>query len=627
MKKYNYPRHPERNQGSPSDGTNLVHASGKHRVKSWGFFTSLRMTWWFSILFFTSLFSFANPPPTETVFQLTAERVDPNSFLLKWHIKDGFLLYKKSIKLSQESQAHFQLGNIILPAALQKTDGKGHSYDIYRKQILLTVPVLGKESGEASLDVHFQGCSDDGFCYPPQQSKLKLTFDSKLALNQISIDDQQEPISAKTNQVKKSTDLEQLFSGSSWGIIILSFFGFGLLLAFTPCVLPMIPVLSGIIVGHGHHLSTRKAFLLSLSYVLSMSVTYSLIGAVIAFMGNNLQVVMQSPWAISLFSLIFILLALSMFDVYELRLPVSLQSKMANITRSQHGGHYLSAGIMGCLSILILSPCVTAPLIGVLGYIAHEGSIGLGILSLFFLGLGMGTPLLLIGTSAGKFLPKAGQWMNEVKAFFGVMLLAVAIYLLGRLLPNMLTMGLWACLLIFSGIYLGAFSRATSKLDKFNQGAGLILLVYGVLILIGASRGHSNPLEPLKPEYKASYSLNAHQKITAKTVGEAVAVLASAKLEGKPVMVDFYADWCPSCKEMSSTTLRDSRVKNALSEFVILIVDLSANSRDSRDLLTYFNVVAPPTFLFFDADGRELENLRLVGKVSAEALIVTSRDI
>lgn len=569
----------------------------------------------FFILLFTSLAGFTSPPPADAVFQLTAQAADPNTFILEWRIEKGFFLYKKSISLTPASGNNVHLGTMIYPTALQKTDKQGHAYEIYRNPFALPVSVLGTEAGESMLDVHFQGCSDDGFCYPPQQSRIKLTFNTQLALTQVNVEREIKP---SASEVKHDTDLEQLFSSSSAGIVILSFFGFGLLLSFTPCVLPMIPVLSGIIVGHGHNLSTRKAFFLSLSYVLSMSVTYSLIGAVIAFMGNNLQIAMQSPWAIGLFSLMFILLALAMFNVYELRLPISWQNKMANITRSQHSGHYLSAALMGCLSILILSPCVTAPLIGVLGYIAQEGSISLGMLSLFFLGLGMGTPLLLIGTSAGKLLPKAGQWMNEVKAFFGVLLLAVAIYLLGRLLPTILTMGLWACLLIFSGIYLGAFSKANSTLEKFNQGAGLILLIYGCLILIGASLGHSNPLLPLKSQYRA---INTAQKLTVKTLEEAQAVLADAKLAGKPVMIDFYADWCASCKVIAATTLRDPRVKNALEKFTVLIIDLSDNNAKSRALLNYFNVVAPPTFLFFDTEGHELDKLRLTGEVAANALL------
>ena len=548
------------------------------------------------------------------MFQLTAQASDTNSLVLKWSIQNGFFLYQKAFKVTSLSTQELNVGTIVFPKALQKTDTKGHLYSVYRNPFALPVPVLGKLPGEYFIKVNFQGCSDDGFCYPPQEKTIKLIIDKTLALNQVIIESPTTPAVSSL----KTTRVEQLFATNNRVIIILSFFGFGLLLSFTPCVLPMIPVLSGLIVGHGHDLSTRKAFFLSLSYVLSMSLTYSLIGAVIALMGSNLQVAMQSPWAIGVFSLMFVLLALSMFNVYELRLPLALQSKMANITRSQHGGHYLSAALMGCLSILILSPCVTAPLIGVLGYIAHEGNVGLGILSLFFLGLGMGAPLLLIGTSAGKFLPRAGQWMNEVKSFFGVMLLAVAIYLSARLLPTIVTMGLWACLLIFSGLYLGALSRAQSRLERFNQGTGLILLCYGFLILIGASQGHNNPLLPLKQVHHNVQSLD---KTTVNTLADAQAALIQAQKASKPVLIDFYADWCVSCKVISSTTMRDSQVKIALEEYTTVIVDLSKNNVESQQLLNYFHVIAPPTFLFFDADGRELDTLRLTGEISASALL------
>ncbi len=576
-----------------------------------------------SILFFILLSGHAAPPKATEVFKLSTQLVDPNTFTLNWTIEKGFFLYKSRLKLSELPNSTVHLGKSTLPVALKKTTVQGERYEVYRNQLTLTVPVIGDKPGESILKVNFQGCSDDGFCYPPQHSFVKLSVDKQLSLFQVSIDSNDQfdtPSILKRNQIIASSGFEKLFSDSSWIIIMLSFYGFGLLLAFTPCVLPMVPVLSGIIVGHGHDLSTRKAFLLSLSYVLSMSITYSIIGAVFAIMGNNLQIIMQSGWAIGLFSLLFILLALSMFDFYELRLPLSWQNKLANITRSQSSGHYLSASIMGCLSILILSPCVTAPLVGALSYIAQEGRVGLGIFSLFFLSLGMGTPLLLIGTSAGKYLPKAGQWMNEVKAFFGVLLLGVSIHLMSRLLPPVFSMMLWASLFIFSGIYLGAFHNSNTKLGKFNQSAGIILLVYGVLILVGASQGHGDPLLPLKHE-KTTRLTDVSKKITVHSLNELNAALMDAKNEGKAVMVDFYADWCASCKIMVNTTLRDPTVLAALRPFNVITVDLSANNGQTQTLLNQFNLVAPPVFLFFNKDGVELKNLRLVGEISSNRLL------
>ena len=567
------------------------------------------------ILLFLPLLSFANPPPAVDVFQLTAKQVDPNTFAIDWQIKKGFFLYKSRIKLTENPDANIHLGTILYPKALKQIDAQGKNYFIYRNHLTLPAAILGEKAGETLLTVHYQGCSDDGFCYPPQTSQIKLAIDNNLALSNVSVERTDAASQTADILLPQSDSLDRLFSTRSWGIIILSFFGFGLLLSFTPCVLPMVPVLSGIIVGHSKDLSTRKAFFLSLSYVLSMSITYALVGAIVAIMGNNLQIAMQSPWIISLFSLIFILLALSMFNVYELRLPVSWQSRLASVTRSHSGGHYLGSALMGCLSTLILSPCVTAPLIGALGYIAQSGNVAFGSLSLFALGLGMGTPLLLIGTSAGKLLPKTGHWMNTVKSFFGVMLLAVAIYLMERILPTIIVMAMWASLLIFSGIYMGALTKANSNQEKLSQGLGIILLVYGLLILIGGSQGHSNPLQPLATRNKP-HTLTDTEVRVAKSVSEIQDALANAK--GKPVLLDFYADWCASCKVMANTTLQDERVLALLNNFIVLKVDLTANNAKTKAILSRYNVVAPPTFLFFDAKGIELSQLRLVGETSAK---------
>lgn len=554
-----------------------------------------------------------SPPPASEVFQVSVKRVDPNTFSVQWKIKKNFLLYKSSIHLKETTGSNAHLGDIRFPDAEKKTDRLGKTRLVYLNQLTLPVSILGEQAGESLLDLQYQGCADDGFCYPPQTAQIKLTIDTQLALSDVVVE--APPSASSTITPTEHEKLDLLFSTNNWVIIILSFFGFGLLLAFTPCVLPMVPVLSGIIVGHGKNLSTHKAFFLSLSYVLSMSVTYAVVGAVVALMGNNLQIAMQSPWALSIFSLIFVLLALSMFNFYELRLPVSFQSKLASITRSHSTGHYLGAAIMGCLSTLILSPCVTAPLIGALGYIAQSGNVLLGTLALFFLGFGMGTPLLLIGTSAGKLLPKTGHWMNVVKGFLGVMLLAVAIYLMDRILPAVLTMGLWASLLIFSAIYIGALNKAGTHQEKFRQGLGIILLVYGLLILVGASLGHKNPLKPLAPLGKCYAQTKKSPIVVLKTINEVQEALTNAK--GKPVMLDFYADWCASCKVIAATTLKNHQVKNALSNVVVLKVDLTANNAETRALLHFFDVVAPPTFLFFNAAGEEIKKLRLVGDVSA----------
>jgi len=560
----------------------------------------------------------AEPPPATAVFPMEVKRIDPNTFVINWDIKPGYFLYSDRIKITTPAINNVHLGDIRYPKPVIKVDHQGRQYTVYRQHVSLPVAVLGIQPGEALLELNYQGCSDEGFCYPPETRQILLTIGDNLGLASVSLyEADQAPAQASSSS--SSSTVEQVFSNHHWPVILLSFFGFGLLLAFTPCVLPMVPVLSGIIVGHGPDLGTRKAFLLSLSYVVSMAATYAVVGAVVALMGSNLQIIMQSPWAIGIFSLLFVLLALSMFGYYELKLPVSWQAKLAKINRNQANGHYLGAAIMGCLSTLILSPCVTAPLIGALGYIAHSGNVLLGSMSLFFLGLGMGTPLLLIGMSAGRWLPKAGRWMNAVKSFFGVMLLAVAIYLLGRILPAPLVMGLWAALLVFSGIYAGALTSAQTHHEKFGQAAGIMLLVYGLLVLVGASMGGSNPLQPL-----STWAANSHSEasLTTKTVTTVDGLNhAIAAAQGKPVLLDFYADWCASCLAMEATTFKNPELIKALGNFVMIKVDVTTNNADSKALLRDYQVVAPPTFIFLNKEGKELESLRLVGETGSREFL------
>jgi thiol:disulfide interchange protein DsbD len=570
------------------------------------------------LFYFTAFIIHADPLPAAEVFHVEVKKVDPNTFVIAWDIKPNYFLYSDRIKLISQPDSNIHLGTLRFPATMTKIDKKGHVYKVYRDQLSLPVGVLGNNPGEALLDLHYQGCSDDGFCYPPEVKQIKLSIDKNLALSEVTLE-KATPEEPTTSPIEQQDEISQIFVTHSWAMILLIFFGFGLLLSFTPCILPMVPVLSGIIVGHGKTVTTRKAFFLSLSYVLSMSVTYAIFGAIVALLGANLQISMQSPWAISLFSLIFILLALSMFGFYEFKLPDSWQTKIAGSNRAQRGGHYIGAAIMGCLSTLILSPCVTAPLIGVLTYIAQTKNVLLGSLTLFFLSLGMGTPLLLIGISAGKWLPESGSWMNAVKAFFGILLLAVAIYLMARIAPPRLIMIFWACLLIFSGIYSGALTHSVTNREKFCQGVGIILLGYGLLILVGVSMGSTNPLQPLSNVEAASSEDSALASRQIQTLDSIKTTISEAK--GTPVMLDFYADWCASCKVMEATTFKNAQVKNALNRFKVIKIDVTANNIHDRAIMNYFKVVAPPTFIFFNSQGKELINLKLVGESSAERFL------
>lgn len=574
---------------------------------------------------FLMVTGYANPLPSAKVFQVSTTLIDPNTFAINFRIEPNYFLYSERIKVTSASDDILSLGNQRFPPTTKKVDKQGHIYTVYRNDLSVPVAVLGNKPGKTQLTLSYQGCADDGFCYAPEKKTIDVVIDDKLALSQVTLEQaKSHPASSSTTEPNQS--FNKIFMSHNWFLILFTFYGFGLLLAFTPCILPMVPVLSGIIVGHGKELTTGKAFLLSLSYVLSMSVTYAIVGAVVALLGANLQISMQSPWSIGLFSLIFILLALSMFGFYEFKLPNSWQAKIGNTSRTQRGGHYVGAAIMGCLSTLILSPCVTAPLIGVLTYIAQTKNVLLGCVTLFVLSLGMGTPLLLIGTSAGKLLPETGGWMNTIKSIFGVLFIAVAIELISRIAPPALSMGLWASLLIFSGIYSGALTYSTTNRQKFNQSVGLILLAYGFLILIGASKGATNPLQPLTA--KQTISLNT-ATIAAprqqKTLSSVKQEISAAR--GKPVMLDFYADWCNACKVMDAITFTDPRVQKILSHFVVIKVDVTANTADDKAILNYFDVVAPPTFIFFSAQGQQLDELKLVGESTADEILGTLKQI
>ncbi|KTD13656.1 thiol:disulfide interchange protein DsbD [Legionella gratiana] len=577
---------------------------------------------WF-LLLLCSIITFAlhaNPLPASEVFHVNVTKVDPNTFAVNFQIKPDYFLYSKRIKLTSKTDSTINLGPLRLPPAVNKTDKQGHVYTVYRNQVSIPVSILADQPGETYVDLHYQGCSDDGFCYAPETKAIRLSIDNNLALTQANLEQLRNV--PEVVEETQNDRISKVFLNHNWLFILITFYGFGLLLSFTPCILPMVPVLSGIIVGHGKEISTQKAFFLSLSYVLSMSITYAIIGAVVALLGANLQISMQSPWAIGIFSLIFILLALSMFGFYEFKLPHSWQTKIHG-TSNRRGGHYLGAAIMGCLSTLILSPCVTAPLIGVLTYIAQTGNVLLGCLTLFILSLGMGTPLLLIGTSAGKWLPETGSWMNTIKVLFGILFIAVAIDLISRIAPSLISMGLWACLLIFSGIYSGALTYSTTNREKFSQGVGLILLVYGFLILVGASMGATSPLQPLTTAHATEPLLMKSQQVqTLSDIKQAI-----LESQGKPIMLDFYADWCHSCTVMEATTFKDPRVQDALTRFSVIKIDVTAQNAENKAILNYFHVVAPPTFIFMNTKGKELAHFKLVGEISTDKFLKTLEQI
>ncbi len=382
----------------------------------------------------------------------------------------------------------------------------------------------------------------------------------------------------------------------------------------------MVPILSSLIAGQGANLTRRRALMLALTYVLAMSATYTVIGILAALLGQNIQAWFQNPWVIGMFSSLFVLLALSMFGFYDLQLPAFVQHRLTEWSNRQRGGHYAGVAVMGFLSALIIGPCVAPPLIGALTFIAVTGDIVLGAVALFVLSLGMGAPLLVIGASTGHWLPRAGHWMERIKAIFGVMLLAVALWLLERILPAALVMVLWATLLIVTATYMGALQSVAHGAPAWRmlvKGLGVVLLIYGVLLLVGLAAGGRDPWQPLRGVSLMANAREAPRSVfrPVKTVADVERALLEAG--GRPVMLDFYADWCVSCKELERFTFSDPAMRATLAGMVALQADVTAHDAADQALLQRFGIVGPPAILFFGADGRERREQRVVGFVDA----------
>jgi len=498
-------------------------------------------------------------------------------------------------------------------------------YQVYTNILDIWIPIegLNNSSKDVNLLVGYQGCSENNFCYPPIIKKITVNFNDLTRTGIESHHDEQLKLTSLQDKVT------HILQEKNYAWIILVFIGLGILLAFTPCVLPMIPILSGIILGQNKkNITTYRAFFLSLSYVLGMSVTYAIAGVLVALAGSHLSVAFQSPIVIIAFSILFFLLALSLFGVYELRLPHFIQHKVLHLSHKQKSGSFIGATIMGALSVLVVSPCVTAPLVGVLTFIAQSGDVLLGSFALFALGLGMGLPLLIIGTTEGKFLPKSGHWMNVVKSFFGVLLIIVAISLLQRILTAPQGLMLWAIFLIIFAVYLGVgvmLQENAPALKKLSKAIGFILFAYGVILLFGAGMGNGDFLKPLRLNYcptEMTIAQNEASEIIfqpVKTLSDVQKKLSLAKAQNQIVMLDFYANWCVACHEMDKNIFSDKKVKSLLSNVAVLRADVTNDDISDNALKKYFNVIAPPTLLFFDKNSNELSEYRIVGgSLSAE---------
>jgi len=477
------------------------------------------------------------------------------------------------------------------------------------------IPVEGH--GRFDLKVVSQGCADVGVCYVPMESNATIV------LAGFGEAPRQVEAQPRFSIFASDTDIARLFEGNLL-LVLGGFFVFGMLLTFTPCVLPMVPILSGIIAGEGRSLDKPRALALSLAYVLGMAVAYAAAGVAAAFSGSLLAAALQNAWVLGAFALVFVALALSMFGFYELRLPGFLHQRLDSAHRRLRGGRIASVAGMGVLSAVIVSPCVAAPLAGALLYISQTRDVALGGAALFAMALGMGVPLVAVGVSEGALLPRAGAWMDGVRKFFGVLLLAVAIWVIAPVLPPAALLLAWAALLIGSAMFLRALDplpAAASGWWRLWKGVGVIALVAGVALLIGALSGSRDPLRPLAGLTRnAAPAAAALPWVRVASLGELEQKLGAP---GKPVMLDFYADWCVSCKEMEAFTFSDPRVRAQLDGMLLLQADVTAHNEADRALLKRFSLFGPPGIIFFDAQGREIKGLRVVGYQNAERFLKT----
>ncbi|MBS0571160.1 MAG: protein-disulfide reductase DsbD, partial [Proteobacteria bacterium] len=495
---------------------------------------------------------------------------------------------------------------------------------VYFDQVEIPVPLARTNTAAQTLALtaNFQGCKENSVCYPMTAGTVEVSLPAGAGLAAAPKAASTLPADTSNSQFKQALD------GSLW-LVFGVFFLAGLGLAFTPCVFPMIPILSGIIAGAGAHLTTRRAIALSLVYILANAVIFTIAGVIAGLAGHNLQAAFQTPWVLWSFAGLFVLLALSMFGFFELQLPGSWQAKLANASNRQSGGSLWGVAIMGALSALIVGPCVTPPLAVAVLYIAQKHDAVLGGLALFALALGMGAPLVAFGAGAGKLLPRAGAWMDAVKAVFGVVFLGLAIWMLSRILDTPWIMLLSGLLLVACAVYLGALERladGASGWKKMWKALGVALLIGGAAELIGAAAGSNDLLQPLRGITGTASTADTAQPAHAlfrrvKSVEDVKRELAAAKATGKPVLLDFYADWCVSCKEMEKFVFARADVRAALADFVLLQADVTANDDTDKALMAHFDIVAPPDTLFFGADGIERHDLQLTGPENADKFL------
>ena len=564
-------------------------------------------------------------------FKFSARAIDAGTIEVRYRIADGYYMYRDKFKFAVEP-ASVKLGAAQFPKGDIHNDEFFGRVETYRKEVRIRLPFTREAAADKlQLAVTSQGCADVGVCYIPQVQTAEIKLAGLAPASGASGPGavstpfaEAAPAPDSPGVIGDEARFERLLvSGSLW-LIAAAFFGAGILLTFTPCVLPMIPILSGIIAGEGRNATRTRAFTLSFAYVLGMSVTYTAIGIGAALSGNLLSAALQNPWVLSAFAAVFVLLSLSMFGLYELQLPSGFHAKITETSNRLKGGHLGAVVLMGIFSAAIVSPCVAAPLAGALLYISQTRDMVLGGIALFAMSIGMGVPLILVGVFEGAFLPKSGHWMRSVKHFFGALLLAVAIWIVSPVLPAAAQMLAWAALLVGSAMVLRAIDPLPPEAGtaaRLWKGVGFLALLAGAALAIGALSGSRDVLRPLAGLVAGGERGAQEVRFTrVRNLAELETKLATA---GKPVMLDFYADWCVSCKEMEAFTFTDPQVKAKLEGMLLLQADVTANSPEDKAMLKRFSLFGPPGIIFFDRQGKEIQGLRVIGYQPADRFLAT----
>ncbi|MBM4215734.1 MAG: protein-disulfide reductase DsbD [Gammaproteobacteria bacterium] len=568
--------------------------------------------------------------PPDQAFRVEVVAQGADMVRVDFLVTPGYYLYRHRFNFSLDSAAgtpSATLGSPDIPQGDWKEDEFFGRQQVFHEGVSVSIPVSRAPGGAVELPivVGLQGCAEKGLCYPPEKRRFKVSLPATdSAANTNALDRSVDRTSSASGGaqsrgtqgfVSEQDRLAELIRTGNLSLVLATFFGLGLLLAFTPCVLPMVPILSGIIAGQGSGVTTGRAFALSLSYVLGMAVMNTLAGVAAAAAGQQIQALFQQPWIIVLFSLIFVALALSMFGLFTIQMPASLQTRLSDVSNRQRAGTFGGVAVMGALSALIVSACVAPPLFAALAVIAQTGDMVRGGSALFVMSLGMGVPLLVIGTSAGRLLPKAGGWMDTVKKFFGVLMLAVAAWMLSRLVEDRWSLLLWAVPAAIGAGLLFSEVKTRSVTGWIMRGLGAVLGLYALALIAGVFLGGRDPLAPIPQLAKPQKTL---EFTVIKTVDDLDRAIAAAAAGGRPAMLDFYADWCVSCKEMERYTFTDAAVQASLANAVLLKADVTANDEADQALLRRFEIFGPPTIAFWGSDGVERKNYRVVGFMKAD---------